>query len=74
MWSGYLVCIGAGKIRFTVVSIQNAVYLFSLIFTWGHFFSLLLEREEEREKNIDVREEHWLGIDYMPRLGIEPAT
>ena len=37
------------------------------------FISLLLQREGRRERNIDVREKHWLiAFSYVPQLGIEP--
>ena len=62
---------------------------FFLIFTWEYICSLILEREEgrERERDIDVREKHWLvtsrtrpsqGLNLQPRygscLGIQPAA
>ena len=63
--------------------------VFFLILTWDHFFSLLSERGERRERNVNTREDHWLvasnmcldwglytldqGL-YMPRSWIKPST
>ena len=62
---------------------------FFLIFTWEYICSLILEREEgrERERDIDVREKHWLvtsrkhpsqalnlQLRYESCLGIQPAA
>ena len=41
-----------GQSRFTIISTWNRVYFF--ILTIGHFLSLLLEREEGRERNTSV--------------------
>ena len=59
---------------------------FLFVLTWEQFFIAFGEKGRkgvmEREKNIDVREKHWLSAShtipdpgwYAPRLGIEPAT
>ena len=43
---------------------------FFLTLTQGHFFSFLLEREEGRERNIDMRQISIGCLPYIPRLGI----
>ena len=67
-----------------------SLYSWMLFYFLTLFFNLLLEigegREKERERNIDVREEHWLVASlnirtglilqpkHVPWLGIKPAT
>ena len=76
---------------FIMLSFQSniRVLLFFKILTQGHLFIAFREREREegRERNIDVREKHQLvashiyndqGLNlqprYVPQLGTEPAT
>ena len=57
------------------VFIYLFVYLF-IILTQEHFFFIAFrEREEGRERNIGVREQHQLVVFlHVPWLGIEPAS
>ena len=55
----------------------NAVFFFFFSSSpCEDIFSLLLEREEGGERNIDVKEKHqfFFCLPYMPKPGIEPAT
>ena len=61
-------------------------FSFFLLLTWGYVL-LIFQRERDRERNIDVREEHWSVASHMhpnqrsnmqpwcvPSPGIKPAN